>query len=188
MQVDKIVGVNLSEELINFLGGHRAIAEGSHIAGERLTGDDVVNGRVFVELGVGSELPNPDHLTNLLIADELFVNFFKFLLKYEVLGIFENLFAVESQNGFPDFLVESKIDTFTTVLVEALKVSVVDVDSLGVDRAVTEIVLDLTGNILSVNDFARFLFPVLNVDVLHISDHVLIGCQVGVLIANLLVV
>lgn len=118
---------------------------------------------VFVQLSIGRELSHLDHLTNLLVADELFVDFLELLLEDKVLRVFEDLFAVQAQDGFPDFLEQGEVDAFAAVLVEALEVTVVDVDSLGVYGAVTEVVLDLAGDILSVNDLAGLFLAVLYV-------------------------
>ena len=61
--------------------------------------------RVLIKLGIGGELSHIDHLADLLVADELFVHFLEFLLEDEVLCVFEDLFAVQAEDGFPDFLV-----------------------------------------------------------------------------------
>jgi hypothetical protein len=61
--------------------------------------------RVLIKLGIGGELSHLDHLADLLVADELFVHFLEFLLEDEVLRVFEDLFAVQAEDRFPDFLV-----------------------------------------------------------------------------------
>lgn len=54
----------------------------------------MMNGWVLIELCIGGELSNFDHLADLFVADELLVNFFQLFLEDEVLGVFKYLFAV----------------------------------------------------------------------------------------------
>ena len=56
----------------------------------------MVDRGVFVKLGIGRELSHLDHLTDLLVADELFVDFLELLLEDKVLCVFEDLFAVQA--------------------------------------------------------------------------------------------
>ena len=133
-------------------------------------------------------MAHSDHLAYLLVAYELLVHFLQLLLEHKVLCVFQDLLAVQSQNGFPHFLVQRKVDPLAAVLIKTLKVPVVDADSLSIDRTVTQVVFDFTGDVLPVHNFIGFLFPFLNVDIFKVADHVLVRVEEGVLVADLLVV
>lgn len=133
MQVDEVVAVDGAEELVNLFGGLGGVAEGGHVGGEGLAGQDVVDGRVLVEVGVGGELPHLEHLAHLLVAHELLVHLLQLLLEHEVLGVLQDLLAVQPHDRLPHFLVQRPIHPFAAVLVETLEVPAVHADPLGVD-------------------------------------------------------
>ncbi len=173
MQVDQEVTINLTEQLVYLLAGYRRIAEGCHVGGEPLTGQYMMNGRVFIKLRSRRQLPEFEHLTELFIAYKELVDFVELFLEDEVLGVFEDFLAVESYDGLPHLFVEWEIDPLACVLIKALEVPGVDIDSLCWDRAIWQVSLDLTGYVFPIDNPGRFPLPVLQVCIPSIPDKIL---------------
>jgi hypothetical protein len=106
VQVYEVVAVNRPEQLIDLLGRLGSVAEGSHVGRKRLAGQHMMNRGVLVQFSVWRELSYLEHLPHLLVAHELLVHLLQLLLENEVLRVLQNLFAVESHDGLPDFLVQ----------------------------------------------------------------------------------
>ena len=94
-------------------------------------------------------MPDPHHLAQLLVADEGLVDLENGLLEDEVDWIFEDFLGVRADHVLPYLLIEGELHFFARVLIEALEVATIYVDSLAIDAAKTEICLDLTSYVLS---------------------------------------
>lgn len=148
----------------------------------------MMNRRVLIKLNWWTELTSFYHLTYLLIADKLSVNFFQFLFKYKILRVFQYLLTVHLYNWFPDFFIETELDFFTWVFIKTLKVSFIYIDSRGWNWAIKKVVFDLRSDILTINNLVGFFLSVFKILIPISSNNIIRWHKEWELISNLLVV
>jgi hypothetical protein len=85
MQLNYIVGVDLSEQLVALLNRRRGEAKGSDVVGKALAGKVTMDGGKLIQFSIDrTALPDFDHLSQLFIANEDLIYFEDSLLKYEI--------------------------------------------------------------------------------------------------------
>lgn len=148
----------------------------------------MVNRRILIKLNWWTKLTSFYHLTNLFIANKLFINFFQFLFKHKILRVFQYLLTVHLYYRLPDFFIETELNFFTWIFIKALKVSFINVDSRGWNWAIKKVVFDLRCDILTVYNFVGFFFSIFKILILITPYDIIRWHKKWEFISNLLVV
>ena len=131
--------------------------------------------RELVQSGnVRVQLPDLHHLPHFLIADEDLVDLEDRLLEHEVDGVLEDLLRIRFDHVLPYLLVDGELHPLARVLIEALEIPAIDIDSLPICRPQKQEGLDFACDILPLHDLLCLLLPILEIGV-HIRSHNIIG-------------
>lgn len=127
-----------------------------------------------------------DHLAELPITYKNLIHFFNFLLEYKVFITIHDIDHIRINETFPHPLVERIVNPLPCILIKTLKISLINIDSLSINTAKTQILLYLIGNILPISYFLGFFLSLAHISIHIATDQILLEQEETELWADLL--